>query len=337
MSHDSPRSVLIIHPGGLGDVLLSLPAIVSIRNRYPAHRILLMAESEVGHLLQACRVVDHVIPTEAGDLAGLFSGAQQISVSTRQWAERCDLAVGWLKDPDGAFRSTLEQLRVRQVVVESPTPRPGVHQSRRFFDTLEKLPGDRTWPAHLFVPDQFRETGADVLRAVGIQREQAVVLCHPGSGSRHKCIRSEIMAEIIQKVQQRKFTPVIVGGPADDDAVERLRHGGLHTLPVIQRQRLATLAGILTHARLFIGHDSGLTHLAALIQRPTVAIFGPTDPRQWAPQGAHVSVVTGRPCSCPNWEFVRACTEKSCLSVSPDDVVTAAFSVLGRYREVTKS
>src|SRR5215207_7893651 len=75
---EQPRSVLIIHPGGLGDVLLSLPAIADIRTRDPGHRIMLLAGSEVGSFLLACGVVDRALSIESGDLACLMSGAEYV-------------------------------------------------------------------------------------------------------------------------------------------------------------------------------------------------------------------------------------------------------------------
>jgi ADP-heptose:LPS heptosyltransferase len=112
---------------------------------------------------------------------------------------------------------------------------------------------------------------------------------------------------------------------------------GLDDIPVIQGRPLSTVAGILAHTRLFIGHDSGLTHLSAAVLVPTVAVFGPTDPRQWAPRGRHVGVVTGLPCTCHGWERVRACEAKPCLSILPETIVAASLSLLDRYRTVTKS
>ncbi len=54
------------------------------------------------------------------------------------------------------------------------------------------------------------------------------------------------------------------------------------------------LACWLAHARLYIGNDSGITHLAAAVGTPVVAIFGPTDPEIWAPRGAPVRIVHGK-------------------------------------------
>lgn len=337
MIRNDSQSLLIIHPGGLGDVLLALPAMVSLRERFPAGQIVLLAGSEIGSLLQACGVVDRTLTTESGDLAALMGGADRVPARLRELFRRCGRVVGWLKDHDGSLRATLGELGIRRIVLETPAPRAGVHQSTRFLAVVEEACTGITPPVRLTVPEQLRQAGSAVLRTLGIEEAQEFILCHPGSGSVHKCVRPEIMAEVLRNFRQSGLRPVIVGGPADEAAIAGLVDLGLRDIPVLHHQSLATLAGILAQAGLFVGHDSGVTHLAGTLQIPTVAIFGPTDPLQWAPQGDHVSVVTGPPCTCSGWEAVRACATKACLVVRPEEILAVSFSAMRRYRTVTKS
>lgn len=65
--------------------------------------------------------------------------------------------------------------------------------------------------------------------------------------------------------------------------------------PLLHAESLVELARSLAGARLYIGNDSGVSHLAAAVGCPTVVLFGPTDPRVWAPRGGHVTVVRGMP------------------------------------------
>lgn len=68
---------------------------------------------------------------------------------------------------------------------------------------------------------------------------------------------------------------------------------------VVSRDSLLAVAGALAGATLYLGNDSGITHLAAAAGCPTVAVFGPTDPAVWAPQGPHVRVVHAAPWPVP--------------------------------------
>jgi heptosyltransferase III len=71
---------------------------------------------------------------------------------------------------------------------------------------------------------------------------------------------------------------------------------------VAENWPLIPTAALLAHAAVFLGNDSGLTHLAATLGRPTVAVFGPTDANIWGPRGPHVSIVRTdeRPDSSPD-------------------------------------
>jgi ADP-heptose:LPS heptosyltransferase len=83
-------------------------------------------------------------------------------------------------------------------------------------------------------------------------------------------------------------------GPADErlkgfaKAVKELG------VAVFETVSLPTLAAFISECRLFIGSDSGVSHLAALVGIPTVVFFGPTNPDIWAPRGSHVRIVRER-------------------------------------------
>jgi ADP-heptose:LPS heptosyltransferase len=92
---------------------------------------------------------------------------------------------------------------------------------------------------------------------------------------------------------------------------------------VLRDVDLLTVAGALAHTGLFIGHDSGITHLSALLAVPTVALFGPTCPQRWAPTGPHVRIVRGASCTCSDWSHVRRCNDKPCLDISAVDILSS--------------
>jgi ADP-heptose:LPS heptosyltransferase len=77
---------------------------------------------------------------------------------------------------------------------------------------------------------------------------------------------------------------------------------------------LLELASVMEGCRLFIGNDSGISHMASALGIPTIAIFGPSDPSVWSPRGEKVWVVRkGIPCSPCAQEKILQCTEIECL------------------------
>ncbi len=332
------RNVFVIHPGGLGDVLLAVPTLQVIRSRYPKHDLVLLAGTEVGRLLQQCGVVDRFLPMESGHLATLFIGPPQLSPAIAEILKRCDLAVGWLSDSDGALLGTLREGGVPYAIVEAPMSGIRRHQSERFLASVERVVGaDHEGPVILTLPESFLQNSLANLKRVGLEEGMDYVVCHPGSGSLHKCVSADRWLDILRGCQNRGFLPFIIVGPADEKAVQTLGEEGLKKVLIVRPQSLGVLAGILAQARAYIGHDSGVTHLSALLGIPTVAMFGPTDPVQWAPRGPYVSVVTGEACSCVGWDAVRTCREKTCLQVPVRGVLHGLDGLLARYRQVTNS
>ncbi len=339
MNHDETRTVLLIHPGALGDMLLALPAMQALRARYPSHRMLLVSRPDIGGLLHMCRAIDEWISIDSQDLTRLFAGDRAFSPVFQSWLDRCDVVVGWLRDHDGVLRETLSRSGIFRIVIESPTPQHTVHQSRRFLSVMDELDANTNTnqPALLALPESVKRVGVERLGSMGVGDVRSIVVCHPGSGSPAKCIRPDVMAEVIRQLAYSGMQPVIVGGPADDELVQQVIACGLQNVAVLRHQPLDVLAGVLSEAALFVGHDSGVTHLAAAIGIPTLAFFGPTDPCQWAPQGRHVTVVSGRPCECIGWEQVLACSNRPCLSISADTIIKVAIALIARYQSVTKS
>jgi ADP-heptose:LPS heptosyltransferase len=98
------------------------------------------------------------------------------------------------------------------------------------------------------------------------------------------------MATMMARLRGEGILPIVIEGPADHEAVCCLLQKLSFAAIVLRDLDLQTLAGVLSHAEKFVGHDSGVTHLAGLLGVRTVAFFGPTDPDRWAPLGSHVTV-----------------------------------------------
>ena len=86
----------MIHPGGLGDVLLAVPAMTRLRTRFPKHRLVLCAEDKVARLLLACRIIDEWTSMRGRACADLFAGADSAQVSSRNgWRTAILPLAGW--------------------------------------------------------------------------------------------------------------------------------------------------------------------------------------------------------------------------------------------------
>jgi len=324
------KTIVMIHPGGLGDVLLAVPAMVRLRTRFPGYRLLLCANGQIARLLIVCGIVDAWAPVQGRDCADLFAGAESVMGRPQTWLEECDLAIGWTQDPDGKLSETLKAVGVREVIVRSPfsTSIRARHQCDRFLETINETLLDDEGDALLTVAESILHLGRACLETTGFLIGQSLAVIHPGSGSAHKCVAPEILAPIVGALQNSCATPVVLEGPADREPVERLLQLCVNPPIILKGLDVFTVAGVLAQARLFIGQDSGITHMAGLIGVKTVALFGPTDPARWAPRGDHVTVVQGAPCLCISWDDVSRCKEKPCLAIQQDYLVSHCLACL---------
>jgi ADP-heptose:LPS heptosyltransferase len=258
--------IVVARAGALGDVLLLRPALYALRQA--GHTVTVVAPFPSARLLRD--EVEDVRDWDGPGVRALLSG------------EPCDLGpfdgalfVGRSEDVARAFA------RVASVVRRvDPTP-DGGHAARWYADAVEP------WGAWQGVPPPLQVLPGDSGAADALLERLPVsfVSVHPGSGSPRK--NWPRFAELLDRLAPETF--LLVEGPADEEAAAPLRDrpgvvpsGALDVLE---------LAAVLRHAGLHLGNDSGVSHLAAACAAPTVAVFGPTDPRTWAPVGPRVRVV----------------------------------------------
>ena len=322
------RHLFIVHPGTLGDVLLAWPAVHALRQAYPSHVVGLLAAHHVGHLLQACGEAHAIFSTEGDSLTNLLMGEDACRGTLRDYLEGCDLAVVWSSDPDQRLAAAFRAFGVETVVIQSPGSygQEPLHQADRYLATIHHVASGSTPFDGIRLPRAV----TDEARMRLLRHEpgtRPMVMLHPGSGSPHKCVDPRVFEAVVHWCQRRGAAPFILGGPADGEAVLRLITI-VPQVPVVQGLDLVVMAGVLSQAALFVGQDSGLTHLAAALGLPTLALFGPTDPGRWAPRGPHVHVLRGAACLCGDWAQVRACDDKPCLRIARDRLTAACDALL---------
>ena len=324
------RSIIVIHPGALGDVLLAVPALRWLKKKFPDHHIQLISNEPVGRILLECRLIDAWMSVHGGLCADLCSGSIPDSIEIRRRLETCECAVVWMKQEHRGLATALENCGVREILMQSPfSPQlTARHQSDRFLETLGATTAERPVDEPLQLSTSLMERGRAWFVDMGISSDRPLALIHPGSGSRHKCASVEVLAGVIVALDQEGLCPLVLEGPADEAITAQL----LQLLPmmptVVREQDLSIVAGMMARVQVYIGHDSGTTHLAALLGVPTIALFGPTDPEQWAPRGAHVVVLRGIPCVCPSWEAIRRCEDKPCLAIPVGDIFASVQRII---------
>lgn len=282
---ETPR-ILVIRGGAIGDFILTLPAIGALRERWPRARIEILGYPRILALADRRHYADVVRSIDAAAMASFFVDGGDLHESLADHFASFDLIVSYLYDPDDVFSSNLRRCRVRQLVCGSAKPETE-HAALHFIRPLAALGITVADPVpRVFPSAEDRAFAREFLSC------SCPVAIHPGSGGEHKVWPADRWAAVIRWLREEmKRDVLLVLGEADDVARRAL---GPLKLPVAENLPLPQLAAALERCACFAGHDSGITHLAAAVGVPVLALFGPTAPAIWAPRGPRVRLLDAR-------------------------------------------
>ena len=261
---------LIYHAGALGDFITILPAAARWRRMHAGEAIILLGKPAYSPL--ASPSFDETWDVQGRLFAGLFSDGGHVEAEVSRMLARVASALvfAW---PASPLPRLLADAGAREIVRQDPFPAgpvPIVDYHCSLFPAPlgddEKIPRISVGPSEM--------TG------------RPPVVLHPGSGSQKKNWPLERFHDLSLWLVEQGERVAWVLGPAEETTSIPRGHAAWRSLP------LRELAGRLTCSRMFVGNDSGVTHLAAAVGCPTVALFGDSDPLTWAPRGRRVAVVT---------------------------------------------
>lgn len=279
--------LLVLRGGAIGDFILSLPVIQALRERWPGAYIELIGYPHVANLALAAGLVDRVDSLDRAEIARFFALKPMFTPEQAEHIQSFDLIVSFLHDPDGSVRQNLEAAGAVQLISASPLVASG-HATDHFLRALEKLAiySQGALP-RLTLGSGAAAKGGQWLYSKGLRRAIAI---HPGSGSPKKNWPAARFLEAARILRERGRHAFFVFGEADGEAARAVAAAHPEAA-VLSDTPLLDVASVLSACEAYLGNDSGLTHVAAAIGLPVVALFGPTDPDVWGPRGPHVRIV----------------------------------------------
>jgi len=298
---------ILFRIGGLGDLMVALPAISLARRNLPGFSLTLAGRPEYGALLKQAGLVDEVLSFEDARMAALFShsdkaafGATSQAGPAAGWLREFSLALGWLVSrgdwPADDWWARHGIKRTSFISYESGAARP---MSRFFFDrTLDflKTSGtsgraadrDRLFDecALLTLGREVRKKALSGLRLRELEKNERRLVVHAGSGGRAKRWPLPNFIEVIRGIAWPGLQGVLVTGEAEADLESVLEKmdlpAGWARLSRLPAEALAGLLGESTH---YLGNDSGPTHLAAACGASVLALFRDDNLPAWRPFG----------------------------------------------------
>lgn len=264
----------------MGDFIVTLPALALLRKRWPESRIEFVGNATAADLGRREGLIDAVHSQHEARWSGWYGG-EKLERGFSGWLADFDLVVSYWPDPDGEIRARFPS-RPDQIFLSGAALPGRVPAAAHYAETLRAL-GVESGPEDYFY--RLRQVDAPPRNSASSR-----LAIHAGSGSPRKnwpLARWRSLCEWLR--EDLRMELLIVSGEAEPASNPTDELAGLGE--AARGLPLTELVARLAECRLFLGHDSGVSHLAAACGTPCVLLFGPTDPAMWAPPAPHVRVV----------------------------------------------
>lgn len=284
----SQGRILVVRGGAIGDFILTFPVFTALRRQLPAARLEVLGYPHVTRLAQAGGLVDDAHHIEARPLAGFFARDGILDDRLRDFFAGFALIISYLYDPDTIFESNVRKCGRAQFIPcpHRPDESGNAHATEFLLKPLERLAIFDADPVpRLTLPGRKSpRSKADHTKRLAL---------HPGSGSERKNWPEPRWREFVGRLVARtNHHLLLVGGEAEGDRLSRLVPPGANDrVELAVRRPLVELAEKLATVDFFLGHDSGISHLAAALGLPGLALWGPTNPAVWRPRSEHFEIV----------------------------------------------
>jgi lipopolysaccharide heptosyltransferase II len=318
----SIKKILVFQPGKIGDLIMTLPFLRSLKDFFPRARITLvvhpvcrgLAALEADEVISYCSpLYHHCRPGENGHLSQILPRGKAYDLLVDL---KSDFSSLWYSFRHGRrYRIDLASLgmtkylrkfvsRIKCQAFQNPAPR---HHTELMGEALERISGKpvaipESW---LSIPGA-PEVAAKLRRQFGLASDKRLVILHPGGSLPLKLWPLEKFAALADRLVRQAGVAILATGDASEAEVgsklSRLMHSPLINL--IGRFDLLELAALISQSALVVANDSSVAHLAAAVGTPVIVLFGPTDPDYCAPRGRGVDIIRAEiDCSpCPQRE-----------------------------------
>jgi heptosyltransferase-2 len=333
------RHIVIVQTAFIGDVALVLFLAETVRRLHPEARITLVTTPASATFVQYCTAIDTVITFDKRGKHRGLRGMMQVARQLRSEGADCVLAphrsfrtalLAWFS---GARFSVGFEKNSFAWLYDKRVEYPAMHEIERnmallgvFEDCTNLLPT----PPIMHLSENVSAASEALLRQHGL--EKGFIACAPGSVWATKRWREEHFGRLAHMLREAGKKAVLLGGKDDAEVCERIA-GQSGSVSLAGKTSLPEMLAILQSASVLICNDSAPAHLAALVDCPTVAVFGPTvQAFGFAPRSSRAVVVENtnlacRPCSPHGTHTCPLGTHECMWSVMPEQVLEAVQSV----------
>ncbi len=321
------KRILFINFGGLGDEILFLPSIISVKKEFEDSEITLALEPRSKGITSLTSIIDNTL---FADIKGRGKYFELLKLLIKIWTKRFDIVVSsgsnkfisiflfltFIKQKYGYNTGKLSELLLTKAVKLNKNQ----YAAKMYHDLVRPITGVNTEFPHINIEKKTPEPNT--------------VLIHPGVSllsvkqGMIKTVKPQIWAEVAEKLADRGKKVILAGGPDDRECIETIRKLVLaekYTDMFGKTKSLKELAELISASEIFLCSDSAPLHIAVALGVKTYVIFGSTDDKKLIPSSDKVIAVKAD-CDCPLrpclWEKRQTtCESLDCLKISSDDIV----------------
>jgi len=274
--------ILVVRGGAIGDFILTLPVFSSLRETFRSAVIGCLAPAGRGELAMAAGLADEIQDLGKREWAEFFVSDGDLDPERVKWLSQFDLVVSFLHDPRRVWANNLRRICSARLLegCSRPSEEGRLHASKVLLSVLEEIGISR-----------LNSLPQINVGAAGTGRYDLTV--HPGSGSESKNWPVAKWCEFLSKwLEINRGRVLVVGGEAEIGKLDLIQKAvSSKQVDFLENVPLPELAQMLKCSRVFMGHDSGISHLSAALGVQSVILWGATNRIVWAPQHHHVRFI----------------------------------------------
>ena len=296
--------ILVVRGGAIGDFILTLPVFSALRETFRPAVIGSLAPVGRGELAMAAGLADEIQDLDGRGWAEFFVSDGDLDPEKVKWLSQFDLIISFLHDPKRVWANNLKRISSARLLqgCSRPSEKGKLHASEVLLSVLEEV----------------GVSGMDSLPQIDVEAadtDRYVLAVHPGSGSESKNWPEAKWSQFLsQWLEGNSGRVLVVGGEAEAGKLIRIKRAiDPARVDFLENESLPELAEMLKSSQIFVGHDSGVSHLAAALGVQSVILWGATNRVVWGPQHHHV-------------RFIQA--DETMDSITVDEVLRAAEGAL---------
>jgi heptosyltransferase III len=333
------QKILVVRTDRIGDVILTLPTVESLKTNFPKAHVAMLVRSYTGGLADG--IAEVLLYDRDGEVKGFFEMLSEIRrarfdavivayprfrIALLLWFARVPLRVGtgfrWY-----SFLFNKKVFEHRKTVEK--------HESE-YNLSLAKMLGCRIpdkFVSRLAISEQEKQKAQEIRLSLGIKASDKLVLLHPGSGGSARDWKPENFALLALELSKQGYCVVITGGTGEAELVNYVaKVSGGKAKPFVSNVCLKEFAAFIQTARLFVANSTGPLHIAAAVGVPVIGFYPPVhvmSPKRWGPLTDKKMIFVPDPAQCPRCKG-GDCQGNDCMEqIKVDQVIEAVERLIG--------